>query len=460
MELPNMFLDNATFTEKGQQAYRSTLDPVLDLFYALGASRGQDLTDLATASFEDDPILTLKAILWARDIRCGAGERDHLRNLIPALLGQSERGVAEAVIRKIPELGRFDDLMCLWGTPYEEFAAKLWILAIADKNALAAKWAPRKDKKGAKPLRNAARMTEKSWRQLVALVSDTVEQKLCAGQISEVDFGKLPSKAAQKYSKAFLRSDSARYGAYLEGLASGETKVNAGAIYPHDIIGALYSNPQLSEAQWKALPEWDFGEGTLPIIDVSGSMGQVVGNTTAMNIAISLGIYAAEHGRGDFKDVFITFSEYPSIVSLKECKSLADKVNVTRRADWGMNTNIEAVFSEILELAVSQNVPASDMPKRLLIISDMQFDSCIEGSMDTPRKMFEAAGYELPTLVFWQVNSRAGGIPITAHQSGAALVSGFSPSIIRAVMSNEVDPITAMLTILNEARYDITPAGQ
>ena len=193
------------------------------------------------------------------------------------------------------------------------------------------------------------------------------------------------------------------------------------------------------------------------------------GNTTvtALDVANALAIYFAEHSSGEFKDKYITFSERPQLVDFSKADSLHDKLQIALTYDECANTNIEKVFDLILTTAIKHNMRQEDMPKNILIISDMEFDSCATSgdsdiwSRNRPnQRLFEIiaqryadAGYQLPRLVFWNVNSRTGTIPVKENELGVALVSGFSVNIVKMVMSNKLDPYECLLETLNSERY-------
>lgn len=447
-----------TLTENGAKAYQSTLSAVLDFFYKAPTSRGKDLTAELTASLVEDPDLTYRTIKWLRDVREGAGERDTFRSLVKILLDTGNTDAALAMLVSIPELGRFDDLEVFFGSVLEEQAVTTWLNAMREGNALAFKWAPRKDKKGAKPLRKAAFMNEESWRKFVVQNSDTVEQKMCAGLWEKIDFKSLPSLASARYGRAFSRN-SKSYEAYLKSLEKGETTINAGAIFPHDVVKSVNSgNIIAANAQWDALPNYlenSKYNNIMSVVDVSGSMSVAVsGNTTAMDVAISLGLYTASKSTGYFKDTFITFSEKPKLQTVKG--NLREKVHSMLRADWGMSTDIVAVFDLILRAGIVNSVPQEHMPDAILIISDMQFNRCIDGGhlLPTLKAEYERAGYTMPQLVFWCVAARGGNIPVTMHDSGTALVSGFSPTLLKSVLSGEINPVDVMLRTLYVDRYN------
>jgi hypothetical protein len=452
-----------TTTENGCKSYDSTLNKNLDLFYLAGSSRGEDITPAWAAAFSENSELATRIALYCRDIRQGQGERQQFKNYIKFLLAQHQTEILSRIITKIPELGRFDDLEVFFGTVLEKEAATVWLKALKDGNGLAFKWVPRKDKKGAKPLRKVVGMNEQQWRKFVVAGSSTVEQQMCAKQWDDINFEHVPSVASGRYQKAFTKQCGERYEQYKEALVKGEAKVNAGAVYPYDVLRALkQGDHRLADAQWKALPDFLDGstESILPIVDVSGSMQtNITPTTTALDIAISLGLYLSERNKGAFKDCFMTFSEVPQLCKLVGTGGLSEKVQAMSRANWGMSTSIAAVFNLILTAAQQHNVPQEDMPSKLLIVSDMQFNQCMKNgdsihAFTMMKDNFSMAGYKLPQIVFWQVNARAGGIPVTAGTHGTALVSGFSPSIMKSLLKGDLEPVKVMLDTVNVERYD------
>lgn len=452
-------INNQTLTENGAEAFESSLNKNLDLFFRIGASRGRDLSADFVAAYKENANLATRILLWSRDVRGGAGERQQFRNLVSTLINRDPM-VASRVLRKVPEVGRWDDLMTFMGTPLQSEAVDLWTSAIVRGDGLAAKWAPRKDKKGAAPLRRALGMSEKAWRHKVVSLTDVVEQKMCANKWTDIEYGKVPSVASARYQRAFSKHDPEGYMEYKFALESGEAKINAGAVYPHDIINSLRNGDKdVANAQWKALPNYLEGssEQFLPMIDVSGSMSRwVSGSVTAMDVAVSLGMYIAERNESVFKDQFITFSATPEFQTIKGTK-LAQRHQSIVRSDWGFNTNVEAAFKLILDAAVKHNLPQEDMPTKLLVLSDMQFDSySVEGAtaFGMVRKHYKDAGYEMPQLVWWNLDDRRSNIPVTENSEGNALVSGFSPSIMKSLLKGKLTPVNVLLDTVTVERYD------
>ena len=269
-------------------------------------------------------------------------------------------------------------------------------------------------------------------------------------------------------------------------------KINASTLYPHDVVSKymmgngwgrdrLKPLDQTLEALWKSLPDTVQGCGnTIVVADGSGSMTTTVGgtSTTALEVANALAIYFAERSSGQFKDQYITFSEHPQLVNLSSGKNLREKIQIALQHNEVANTNIEAVFDLILSTAVKNNMAQEDLPKNILIISDMEFDSCATCGaarrgygyggyggnrpnaklFQTIAKRYAEAGYQIPRMVFWNVNSRTGTIPVIENDLGVALVSGFSTNIVKMVMSGKTDPYECLLETLNSERY--APIGK
>jgi hypothetical protein len=342
--------------------------------------------------------------------------------------------------------------------------------ALRAKNGLAAKWTPRKGQIAAE-VRAFFGMTPKQYRKSLVALTKVVETQMCAGDWDNINFSHVPSVASRIYKKAFNRHSPA-FAEYVAKLVSGDktVKVNASAIFPHDVlkgvIGSYRAKFDKTEtdhviAQWDALPNYVGDASIMPIVDVSGSMSCPAGKNTqvrCLDVAVSLGLYLADKNKGVFKDTFLTFSDKPELVTLKG--NIVDKVAQMSKSDWNMSTNLHAAMDKILSVAVKGNVPASDMPAMLLILSDMQFNQCArydDSAMEMIERKFEAAGYSMPQIVFWNLNS-SDNVPVKADKSGAALVSGFSPSIMTSLLAADLDQFTPegiMLKTVMSDRYKL-----
>jgi hypothetical protein len=303
---------------------------------------------------------------------------------------------------------------------------------------------------------------------------------MSANKWGAVSYESVPSKANVLYRNAFLKHDEARRKDFLEKLEKGEAKINSAVNFPHDIVHQYYAaggdftpwrgglpdaEPDAAlEALWKALPEYSI-ENTIVVADGSGSMyGSNLNNTgiAAIEIANALAVYYAERGKGEFNNKYITFSATPELVDLSRCGTLLEKLREAEKHNEIANTNIEAVFDLLLETACANTMRQEELPANVLVISDMEFDACASANSERSinekiftviKKRWEDKGYKLPRLVFWNVCSRTGTIPVKENELGAALVSGFSPNVTRMIMSGKLDPFQALCDVLNSDRY-------
>jgi hypothetical protein len=466
-----------TVTENGMATNSSSLSSVVDLFFNIGAMRGKDKARLIanfSKAFNEDPTRALKILFWARDIRGGAGERQIFRDIIE-YLAQNHTAALNRNLEHVSEFGRWDDLLTLVGTPAEGQAFSLIQKALLAGDGLCAKWMPRKGLVAVK-LRSFMRMTPKQYRKTLVSATNVVETKMCANEWDSIEFGKLPSLAAGRYIRSFHKHTPDTYKAYVDALVKGEAKINAGAAYPYDVTKLIkFGQQEVADAQWAALPNWMEGANdmVLPVVDVSGSMGCPAGgnpNVTCMDVAISLGLYISERNEGPFKDAFITFSGRPSLQVLKG--SLTDRFRQLQKADWAMNTNLEATFKLILDQAVKHNLKQEDMPGKILILSDMEFDEATRGYVDSwgrdgfdntawnptaqqmIEEMYQEAGYKVPSIVYWNLQSRNKNVPVSFDQAGTALVSGFSPAIMTSLLAGEIEsPQQIMDVVIMAERY-------
>lgn len=501
-------LTDDTRTENGMPTHSTSATSnvpngakVVDLFYKMGGARKMDqrvVESLFAEAYGDDALLATKAAFYHRDIRGGQGERASFRTIF-GWLARYDVQTAIVNIPNVPFYGRYDDLFAALGTPAEEaamdyFASKIW-----QGDALAAKWAPRitnaKDmakRAQVSALRKALNreigksgaMGLAKYRKLVAGKAVTVEQVMSRREWAAINYSHVPSLAIKRYRKAFAKRDTERYAAWAAALTQApeerapefkDVKVNASAIYPYDIVRALIGRGenqverpdtatlQALEAQWKALPNWMAGSESqrlLPVIDVSGSMFDS-GSPRAVDVSVSLGLYIAERNVGAFKDAFISFSKAPTLHVLT-APTLRDRIAQVLPT-VGYNTDLEAVFRQILMHAQRHQVPASEMPTGIVMISDMQFDACVSRNDDDALamidRMYQDAGYTRPNVIFWNVRTSS-GVPVKVDQRGTALVSGFSPSIMKAVLACEdMTPKAVVLKTLNGARYEAVVLG-
>ena len=489
---------NYSVTENGALGYRTTGKELLDLNFAVSSLRKATETDIVRRfkrAFGEDKVLAMKWLFYARDVRCGLGER-RLFRVVLADLVNSNPEIVIPLINLIPEYGRYDDLWCLLDN---KESAKV-VLELIDKQltedlnnmkagksiSLLPKWLPSSNassaqtKKYAKQIYKALGLTEREYRKVLSRLRkylDVVEVKMSSKKWSEIKYEAVPSRANLIYNNAFLRNDEERRREYLRKLTKGETKINASTLFPHDIVHKYSSTNRYSlnakdtaiEALWKALPDTVQGCGdTIVVADGSGSMTSPVdrnSKVTALEVANALAIYFAERSSGEFKDKYITFSTCPQLVDLSKADSLHDKLQIALTHNEVADTNIERVFDLILTTAIINNMSQEDMPKNILIASDMEFNSCATCSnggyghrpdqrlFEVIAKKYADAGYLIPRMIFWNVNSRTGTIPVKENELGVALVSGFSVNVVKMVMSGKTEPFECLLETLNSERY-------
>lgn len=475
---------NYALTENGAVTYRSTLNPVLDLFAVGGAYRQRSDADCITLfkmAFDADESLALKCLFYLRDVRGGQGERRFFR-VCMRWLANERTEAARRNLQYIPEYGRWDDLYSLVGTCLEEDVFKLMYHQLAldvecNTPSLLAKWLKSENTSSAESralgtkTRVAFGMTAKQYRKTLSILRERiriVERLMSENRWDEIEFDKLPSRAGIIYRNAFARRDilKEKYEAFAKDKS---TTVNAGALYPHDIAHkAFYSDTLPLESSerlmlqkyWDNLPDYYNGkqENGIAVIDVSGSM-----NGVPMEAAVSMGAYIADKAKGPFAGHFITFSHNPHLVKF-EGADITDKFNRCIDADWGMDTNIEAVFNLLLETAIKNGCPAEDMPERIYIFSDMQFNYCmytpdaygrsadgVNTLIESMASKWEAFGYKIPSVVFWNLRASQNNIP--AIGDGFSYVSGFSPVMIEQILSGK-DGVDLMLEKLNSSRYE------
>ena len=465
-------------TENGMKARKSSANAVVDLFYNIGASRGKDITPAFVAAFVQDRDLALRVAAWARDIRGGAGERESFRSILRHL-EKTDVEAAKALLAKVPELGRWDDIFVFQTDVMKSAAYNMLGDALRAKNGLAAKWTPRQGKIAAE-IRQFFGMSPKFYRKSLVEMTKVVETQMCAKDWDNINFSHVPSVAASRYKKAFNRNTE-KYKEYVAELMKPEAersvdiKVNAGAVYPYDVLkgrinsyGVKFDKTELNliESQWAALPDYmGTARDILPLVDVSGSMTCLAGgrasksNLTCLDVSVSLGLYLADKNIGKFKDTFLTFSDKPELMHLKG--NINQKIDQMVKSDWGMSTNLHAALDKILSVAVKGNVPEHEMPAMLLILSDMQFNACVrhdDSAIEMIARKYQDAGYEMPKVVFWNLNAAYGNTPVAFDKSGTALVSGFSPAIVKPLLSGDLDgftPEAVMMKTIMDDRYKV-----
>lgn len=492
--LLNALIDaqNITTTENGAKAYVSTQSAILDLFAIAGAARNLDettLNRLITAALAEDKILATKVIFYIADIRGGQGERRFLTIALPHILRHWEDKV-NSVLPLIPHFSRWDLLIDLYDT-YDyvrKFINKaFWAAHKSEGDKLIFKWLPTEVTHGkvnplAISIARGLGITPRVYRKILTenrKSLNLVETALTRKQYDKIDYTKLPSVAGLRYRGAFKRHDGYRYNQVMNEVINsfspehtGDTiTVNASTLYPHEIVNKYRPNPYVNmrnkdidkslEAFWLSMPDYTNGaaRNVLVMADTSGSMGVEIGqkgSTTAYEVSVAMAIYFAEKIKGTFHNYFISFADRPQLNQLKG-NTLFDKLNSMKNYDG--NTNLQAAFDLVLKTALDNKLSNEDLPEAILIISDMQFDQVNRArytNFEAIREEFAENGYTMPTLVFWNVNGRVENVPAKMNDKGVVLVSGYSPSVIKFILTGEaLTPYEFMLSVINTPRYNV-----
>ncbi len=477
---------NMTYTENGASTYASTMSDCLDLFATIGALRhaeDDEIVDRFVKAYAEDPDIATRILFYARDIRGGLGERRVFKTILK-YLAVNEPATVIKNIENVAEYGRFDDLLVLLGTPCEDafidyikagLESDIKAFYEGGEVSLLAKWLPSVNTSNPETVRNAkyiaAKMgyTDATYRKTLSALRKYI--KIIENDLREKDYSfdyeKQPSKALFKYRSAFYRNDRERYEAFLNKAAADPSVMNTGTLTPYDVVAPVIDKAQRREgftegerksldATWKSLENYAGSENALAVVDGSGSM-YCMGSPMPAAVAESLGIYFAEHNTGAFKGHFITFSESPRLVKIKG-RDIVEKMQYCMRFNEIGNTDIAATFDLLLRTAVNNDLKQQDMPTRLYIISDMEFD-CATGNagitnFEYAKRKYAAYGYKLPQIVFWNVCSRNRQQPVTMNEKGVILVSGCTPQIFAMFKQGDLDPYSFMMDVLSSERYD------
>lgn len=472
-----------TRTENGAVALNTTGDKLLDLFGTIGSLRAADesrITRLFADAYKEDPLFATKIAFYGRDVRGGLGERRTFRIII-RYMAEYHPEALRPNLDLVGVYGRYDDLYELIGTPLEDdmwaamkkqFEEDLRNLHDDKAISLLAKWIKTADASSEKTRKLGILTAQKlgypvyNFKRIVRAMRKkigVIESLMSAGRWSEIEYSAVPSRAMMIYRKAFERHDNNRYTAFINKAVVGEEKINSSTLYPYDLIEKIWDmstwhrerakDDKAVEAQWRQLPNYvEEGTNALVIADTSGSM-----HGRPMATSVGLAIYFAERNKGAYHNMWMSFSATPHIHLLKG-ETLAQKINSLDMNDWDSNTDLRAAFELVLKIAEENHVPAEEMPKSLVVISDMEIDYCGDKNWTFYDKMadkFRKAGYEIPNIIFWNVDSRHDVFHADNKRKGVQLCSGQSATVFKQVMACVgMTPVEAMAKIINSERYE------
>ena len=500
-------------TENGASGFKHTKSPLVDLLYAAGSSRTMEKAEinvLVKEAITYDKDLATRLLFYLRDARGGVGERSLFHTGFLEL-AYNDIDLACCLLKYIPEYGSWKDIIVIVDRCREEKEDETVYADLLDScvdmihnqleidmlmrpnMSLLAKWMPSINATSQKSRKTALYFikqmpdlfsSNQKYRQFLARLRkhlDVVEVKMSARKWKDIDYAKVPSLANLRYKKAFAENDKLRRIEYLEALEKGETKINAGVLMPHEIVsqyteGCGYSRSIIKkdvtfEEMWKALSATTpmFDKNLLVVRDGSGSMLTPISKNSsarALDVSTALAIYTAEKLTGPWHNKFITFSAKPEMITLPGT-SLRDALQICASHDDCSNTDIAKVFNLVLRTACNSKLEQKDVPD-ILIISDMEFDNATttnssywgDSEYDSFTTLFEkigkhweAVGYKMPRLIFWNVNSRSRTVSINENSNGVILLGGFSKNLLEMVMSNETNPEKALIKTLNGDRY-------
>ena len=488
---------NYTRTLNDAKTHGSTGDACLDFFAVSGGMRYRkpaDQISLFDRAYIETPDLAMKLLFHLRDIREGMGERKLFRTLLRHVAftwPESARKNAEY----IAEFGRWDDLLCLLGTPAEKQAVSMIRKQLAADEAalkcreageedahisLLAKWLPSdntsspRTRKTAHRLMNVLQMDSKEYRRLVTALRARIgltECQLTRKCPDKVNYESVPAQAMLKYRNTFMKKDSERFTNYLLDVCDGTKKMHTETLFPYEVLRPFFRDGYWNgrnakgedtlEQLWNHLPGTVANVNAISVVDTSGSMYCGCGPLMPALISQAMGLYCAERCKGLFHNHMITFESTPHLVEIHG-SSLRDKLMYISNLPWGGSTNLEAVFNLILTAAVNGHARQEEMPQVIYIFSDMEFNCCMCNADKTvyenAREQFEAAGYRMPAVVFHDVNSWQMQTPVTAHTRGTALSSGASTHTMECKFDGNITPMDHMLRVLNSKRYEMIHA--
>lgn len=456
-----------TATENGAVTYTTSLDPIVDMFFIIGAKRGasyDQIVQVVQPAFASDPEMATRVALWARDVRGGAGERQTFRHIVKFMLKNGYEDYARRIIANTLNVGRTDDLFEFLNSEATSLETLRFIESqLKDGNALVAKWLPRQGQIAAR-IRGFLRLSAKDYRKMLVRLTTVVETQMCNNDWDQINYSHVPSVAMKNYNKAFKRHDEQRFSNYIDSVRTGKVnndtgkieKINTGAVYPYQVI--KIDDSVVADTMWNNLPDFvPENISFLPVIDTSGSMNSPAGgsgNVTCRDVAVSLGVYLAERNKSAFKDLYLNFAGNPKFQRVSG-SDIHQKIKNLNYHDWDMSTNLESAMRLIVDTAVSNNVPVEDMPNYLLVLSDMEFNSWGNvGPGEATRALFESNGYKMPNIVWWNIQSRNNVVPVRSNDKGMALVSGFSPTIVENLLSGEISPFKIMINTIMKERYN------
>lgn len=497
-----------TYTDNGAPSNESTGSYCLDYFFKCRGASSAEVGDLVVKAWKENPLTTLKLMFYTRDCRGGKGERKLFYDSFLAIYRTScdeEVNAYNALninIKHIPEYGSWKDVFHLWEVLAEtnmlggqilrlitaQLETDFMNMGLGKPVSLCAKWAPSANSKLGITLakqiyrsRDASKIYRTKYLTPLREYINIVERLMCAGKWEDIEFSKVPSQAMRKLKNAFKKHTPEKFGAWLEEVKAGKSKVCAKQLFPYQLVSNYGAEDPLVEEQWKVISNSVSAslKDTVIVVDTSGSMTSPLykSATTCMDVALSLGLLVAEHTQPPFRNTIITFTTDPTLLELPDPSiSMHTRLERLRLAPWGGSTNIQAVFdliiNKVLEVGSGASAPTPiPAPKRVIIVSDMQFnaacrdinnnsdiidniDSSNTTNFEVIKQKYAANNLIMPQLVFWNVAGDTKDFPIKMDDANTILISGFSQSILESIIDGNTSPMDIMNRVINNPRYD------
>ena len=494
----NGAVSKSTPDETGVYAGRLKL-----FFKAVRGINTKTLWKFLDESARESIVDTVVLCFYIRDCRGGKAERDLGRECFRWLLARYPV-LFSHVMEYIPEYGRWDDILYLFpkvfdisslnikksksdlATKYQEELPRLvgnqlledlMKMNGGENVSVCAKWTLTEgdslDKKYGvlEVLLKSMGWTPRKYRKDIVSplrsYTQIVEKLMCTNKWENINFSRVPSCAMRKLKKSFEKHQPTRFKKWKSDLEEGKVEVKAKQLQPHELVYDVRNGKydSVTEAQWKVLEEKVKScgslEKTLPIVDVSGSMTMIYdkkkSGVAPIDVAIGLGLITASCGKGPWKNMVISFHEIPTLIVLRKSGLLARYREISG-IPWGGSTDIMKVFSMILDVARKHGLSQDDLPDTVMIFSDMQFNQAGGNNTNYEKidKMYHDSDYERPNIVFWNVNGASDDYPISTDENGTALISGFSPEIMRNLLDGDtLSPTNVFNSAVTDERYRV-----
>uniref|UniRef100_A0ACD5XGJ5 Uncharacterized protein n=1 Tax=Avena sativa TaxID=4498 RepID=A0ACD5XGJ5_AVESA len=271
-------------------------------------------------------------------------------------------------------------------------------------------------------------------------VLELPEVYMSAHKWDELPYARVPSLAMRQYKEAFQKHDKSGVVGFFDEVRAGLAKIPADAVLPHEIVAAALKgdHDESAELQWRHMVSNLESEGRLTNCIAMCALSSSVEKPPAA-AAIALGL----------------------LLHKVRGASLLEKLRPLAAVRAQKGANLQAVFNKILNVAVAGKLDKEMMVKRVFVLSVMEFDGWVGGEAwvsqhQAIKNKFEAEGFAVPEVVFWNVGTAKASVPVVAAQAGVALVSGYSKNLVRLFLEADgvLTPSAIMADAISGPEYD------